>query len=442
MKRERQQLLMGEESNFRDTKTRLSSYYPHCKSANVSKAAAITSTAAALMLFFNIFLTKFHVLSFRIQSVDAFALNTILCSVLLLVMTFCRSPIIIPIENKLTHGVIGVSVVIILNWSFSLMVTPNTVAQNNFQTIGVMSFLLMVVAFVFAIPSLLSTGRILSLLEYSLTILILFSMSLFILPDLHLGGRFRGIFVDPGVLSNISSLAASIFALRFLIDRRVVHALLFMGALTLIISTGSRTALLQVFSALFFFGLLDRTGPGPVIRGFFKRYYFLCIPVFTVAVTCLFFLGVGRLGFGAREVRNNGFLDRFMHWKTSVSNLKDNVWVGDGILSKFMEGGNGVALTHFHSYKDPHNVFIYMVQVGGLPLLTILMLLLIAVGFSSVRAIGSRNVSLSIIGALMISNFSALLFGGSLFSINNINDKIFWLFLGVLAIHSSQEKIK
>ena len=140
-----------------------------------------------------------------------------------------------------------------------------------------------------------------------------------------------------------------------------------------------------------------------------------------------YFLALGIFSFGPRVTTINDFFDRFQQWGYAFIDPK---WFkGIGLGAKFISDEVGETIyTHF---LDPHNL--YLSTLLNLGILSGLVMLIFAF-FALIFIIKKLRV-MDEDYCYYLLVFSAILsspIGGSMFSINNVYDRIIWISLSFI----------
>ena len=306
--------------------------------------------------------------------------------------------------------------------------------NHIFEILGVMSTLNLLFIFGLVIPRFLPLNLFRKLLGNLLTISIVSSLLLIFIEERTVGGRFQGVFIDPSIMSSVSAIGFVFFGTLAIAKQKWSLFALTCLSLLLIFYAGGRSSLIGAVTTILFFLLFT----GVQLSSFwvFARKWgrVFLLPVSPVALWFLYNLGTGKITFHTRSHITNGFADRWQHWKHGIERIYDNLILGDGVLTKFKSNGE-IAINLFSEGRDPHNVLVYAGNVGGVGLVLLIGIFLVKLLLFAIKAIRSSDLNLNLIGCCMISFIIVMPFGGSLFSLASLSDRLFWVVSGYLFLY-------
>lgn len=309
------------------------------------------------------------------------------------------------------------------------------------RLLGLVSFIVLLTFFCFLIPQVLSIVLFYQIVLICGLTLLMISALMLTFGETANSGRFSGLFLNPGIMGNVSSIIFVLLLCKFFIQGNYYYLTISSVPITLMILSGGRTSIAQSIIAV---GLLLLLSTRIKIKNIVKiqKNIISFLPFIIIGSSILAYkLGSGQLTIGTRQQLTNGFSDRIYHWLIGVEKAKQKLLLGDGVLTKFNVDG-AIGLSNFTTSADPHNLFIYATQVGGLGMLTLIVLLIFYLTVASINMMKSQIENNIITGTLMISFIAGMVFGGSLFSLNSLNDRFFWLLTGYIALAQGYQQRK
>ena len=255
------------------------------------------------------------------------------------------------------------------------------------------------------------------------------------------GGRFSGYLSDPAIVSSISIIISCVLTPK-LFQTDNIYSIRVSGFFVLLnflfaYLSGSRSC---VF-ILFILTIISLFSKGNQLKLKFRtnnKTFFKQISIFTTPFlgTLGYFLALGIFSFGPRVTNINAFYDRFQQWGYAFVDPK---WFeGIGLGAKFIADEAGETIyTHF---LDPHNLYLStLLNLGVLSGLVMLIFSFLALIFLVKKL---RVMDYDYCYYLLV--FSAILnspIGGSMFSLNNVYDRILWIALSFIFFDLSKKNI-
>ena len=255
------------------------------------------------------------------------------------------------------------------------------------------------------------------------------------------GGRFSGYLSDPAIVSSISIIISCVLTPK-LFQTDNIYSIRVSGFFVLLnflfaYLSGSRSCVFIIFILT----IISLFSKGNQLRLKFRtnnKTFFKKISIFTTPFlgTLGYFLALGIFSFGPRVTNINAFYDRFQQWGYAFVDPK---WFeGIGLGAKFIADEAGETIyTHF---LDPHNLYLStLLNLGVLSGLVMLIFSFLALIFLVKKL---RVMDYDYCYYLLV--FSAILnspIGGSMFSLNNVYDRILWIALSFIFFDLSKKNI-
>lgn len=327
--------------------------------------------------------------------------------------------------------------------ALSVLLALDTILQEDviIQSLGLATTFLLIFLYGIGIPLFFSLKNYLRMLN--LTIAIGVALSFLLLWDglgnVFEGGRFCGVFRDNIIMAQVAQLGFVLYFVQAILRPSAVAFAGVASTCILLYLAGSRGAfLISIGTAIILFVLAYN--PRTIVSCVVKKASLALIVLLAVAIAPIAKgLVTGEIAFGAREHRTNAIDDRLLHWGYGIQRIEASPLIGHGVLSKY--GVNGpVAMENFSEQGDPHNLFLYAGQVGGVPLLT---LSLIGIGMlllAALKEVRNGAEDKKIISALIISFIPVFLIGGSMISAGSLLDKVLWMSIGYLFLLKNEER--
>ena len=304
------------------------------------------------------------------------------------------------------------------------------------QLAGYVSVLVLFILFGIAIPKLYPLDRFLAILAFYLKVVGIISSILLLVGwgAIYEGGRFLGVFNSSVVMSQVAIIGFIVFFVRCF-EHSEIQDIVFCGIyFMLLVLSGSRSALLiSTGIAIVYLCIAFRPAS-------FKGLGFKYCLVFLLMMSgpMLVHIGVGiiqgKIGIGSREVITNPIEDRKLHWFYGYQKLLEKPVRGHGVLTKYEVAGK-ISLENFNEMNDPHNLFMYAGQVGGIPLMVLVMLFYIFLLVQCLTRVRGGDGDQKVIVMLVMSFLPMFFVGGSLISLGSLFDRLFWLFVGYLSLN-------
>ena len=255
------------------------------------------------------------------------------------------------------------------------------------------------------------------------------------------GGRFNGYLSDSSIVSSISIIVSCVLTPKlfqtdniFSIRKNSIFVLL---NLLIAYLSGSRSCvfiifvltIICVFSKVNQLGLKFRTNN----KTFFKKLSIVTTPFLG---TLGYFIALGIFSVGPRVTTINAFYDRFQQWGYAFIDPK---WFdGIGLGAKFIS--DEVGETTYTHFLDPHNL--YLSTLLNLGILSGIVMFIAALSTFIFLIKKLRVMDCNYCYYLLV--FSAILvspIGGSMFSINNVYDRIIWIALSFIFLDELYKNI-
>lgn len=278
--------------------------------------------------------------------------------------------------------------------------------------------------------------------------LTLFSLALWAagFASVYKGNRFIGTFKHIPHMVTCATTASVFYLTRVFgpqvnFIRRSIKLGIFFILVFAVFLTGTRTSLAAVLGS-FFIGLF-------LFQRANSRVLLFRILAASVLLTTILFFGSniynyvhgiakGEVSMGDREAQD-GFESRWEEVERGLEIAKESPHFGLGLLSKFNAGGEADVDT-YNSFKDPHNIFISALVIGGWPLCVLTLLGLVALLVGCLKGLSDFDQNQKLIALYLLSHFIILIIYHWHFSIGGMADRLYWSTIGLLAIQSLYEK--
>ena len=245
-------------------------------------------------------------------------------------------------------------------------------------------------------------------------------------------GRFRGYLSDSAIVSSISIIVSCVLTPKLFQTDNIysirINGFFILLNLLFAYLSGSRSCVFIIF-ILTVISLFSKGNKLDLKFRTNNKTFFKKLSIFTTPflATLGYFLALGIFSFGPRVTTINAFFDRFQQWGYAFIDPK---WFkGIGLGAKFISDEVGETIyTHF---LDPHNL--YLSTLLNLGILSGLVMLIFAF-FALIFIIKKLRV-MDEDYCYYLLVFSAILsspIGGSMFSINNVYDRIIWIALSFI----------
>jgi len=259
------------------------------------------------------------------------------------------------------------------------------------------------------------------------------------------GGRYVGIFKHIPYMVTCSTLGVVFTLARLSEDTSSIkRSLLLLGiglSFFALLLTGTRSALM---SSLFAVVLWVLRAPSQSLGLSYFKYSSI---LFFVVILMLFGqqmssyaydIATGRQAFIEREAQD-GVASRFLEVERGWDYFQTSPWIGRGLLAKF-SGSEGLDVSSYNSFKDPHNIFISAGVVGGWPFIWWTAAFLIALLVFAIKALISENVELHVLAIYILVQIPILVIYHWHLSLGGMADRIYWLAFGYLALASEDRQ--
>jgi O-antigen ligase len=316
--------------------------------------------------------------------------------------------------------------------------------ETLFQLAAVGGFVALAWGTVYVIPRLALAAHLLALDRWlwhlcrGFTVVSVGSLLWFPAPVFDVSGRFFGACGNVAVASGIFLVCAAYFLADWLSPvPRPKSWLYLLGSLVCVALTGSRSSLLPlviVCGAMMLSSFIWRRGT--------QRKLLAAL----MALLGIFGYLAGdedAWGLARRAFRLDARTDsRTMNWNYGLERVQGSEWMGLGLLSRHTaQGSFGDNLRRgsagYSQIHDPHNAFIYALQVGGYPLVLGFLLL---TGLAAARAIQAlrsavlnRDKFIVFAACFTLIYLSTALASPAFLTLGNFLDRMFWLCLGLIS---------
>ncbi len=255
------------------------------------------------------------------------------------------------------------------------------------------------------------------------------------------GGRFSGYLSDPAIVSSNSIIVACALTPK-LFQTDKIYSIRINGFFVLLnilfaYFSGSRSCVFVIF-ILTTISLFSKGGQLKLKFKTSNKTFFKKLSIFTAPLlgTLGYFIALGIFSVGPRETTMDAFYDRFQQCGYAFVDPK---WFeGIGVGAKFVL--DEVGETSYTHFLDPHNLYLStLLNLGILSGIVMFISALFALVFiiKKLRVMDSNYCYyLLVFSAILISPI-----GGSMFSINNVYDRIVWIALSFIFLDESYKKI-
>ncbi len=154
-------------------------------------------------------------------------------------------------------------------------------------------------------------------------------------------------------------------------------------------------------------------------------------------------VAVGESSIGLREAQN-GVESRMEEIDRGIQHFKDSPWLGFGILDKFSSNKEEIEeVSGYNSFKDPHNIFVSAGTIAGIPFIIAVGagLLLLVIGILRLF-LRPSSWTQRIIAVFLIVHLPILIIYHVHLSLGGFNDRVYWLFFGLLALETLNSATK
>jgi O-antigen ligase len=317
--------------------------------------------------------------------------------------------------------------------------------------IALFTFALMYVIFFYAIPAILFHFNFstINALYVPFIFMILISVTLAAIeapgavdPD---SGRFWGAFISVAN-AGLAFTFFAVFSAFKLIEAQSMpwkwwHGILLVLTLYLLFLTKTRSALAETFAIIAILVYGFRLKAHPSARGWLGP---------TLAALSLISSALV-LGSGSFDFQNTatdfrlaeGSLEdsRARNWEFGIERIVNAPLFGEGLLTKQTQGGSrSLDIATGDNYDptyDPHSLILSFGVQAGIPFALGMMALILGTLVQYLMAFGLRRaLSSPEFVICLVHTFVMIPGGGDLTSFGNVMDRIYWIFLGFLAVAS------
>lgn len=264
-------------------------------------------------------------------------------------------------------------------------------------------------------------------------------------------GRFRGILVSTAVASNVFLFSVLFSAVSVSRARSIhlvlLHLLVLAASLVSLILTASRGSLVFAVIGLVWISIWNN------VSSTLHRIVatLAAITVVTLGVVVTIDLEPKLRDDLAVFMRWEGLSSaesRMANWLFGIERVIVAPFVGEGLMTKYTAGGTEmigiISESTYDQLYDPHSVILYLANVGGVPLLLITISLFILVwrrASNSMQRMPWLEKDRRVLYMATVILFVLMIpTGGSLVSFGSLVDRVWWLLLGELYLHSQKER--
>lgn len=309
--------------------------------------------------------------------------------------------------------------------------------------------LLLIFVYGVIIPAVLKPEEFFGLVLKTSVFLTLFSLVLWLInaPGIYKGNRFIGTFKHIPHMVTCSTIA-SIFYLPKLFDfsvgffRRLFRGGIFLLLIFAIVLTGTRTSILAAGLA-FLIGIfiLQKGSARAQLFRILMAGIFVSFFTFFGAETYDYLRGLakGEVSLGQREAQD-GFASRWEEVERGLEIAQESPHIGLGLLSKF-NSSEDASVETYNSFKDPHNIFVSALVIGGWPLAVVTFLGLAGLFFGAIKGL-RLSPQVSIVALYLLTHLPILIIYHWHFSIGGLADRFYWMAFGLLATQLYVKKVQ
>ncbi|MGE0633525.1 MAG: O-antigen ligase family protein [Pseudobdellovibrionaceae bacterium] len=320
---------------------------------------------------------------------------------------------------------------------------------SSFMQLGALGFtFLLILLYGVIMPQVMTAAEFIELVLKWTVALTLFSLVLWLLgaPSVFKGNRFIGTFKHIPHMVTCATTASIFYLLRVFspsanVVQKSFRLLIWTLLIFAVVLTGTRTSLAAALGSFLFAIFLFQKSTSHVLL-----FRILAASVFST--TLLFFgpsiydylhgLAKGEVSLGQREAQD-GFESRWEEVERGLEIAKESPHIGLGLLSKFHSGG-GTDVDTYNSFRDPHNIFVSAMVIGGWPLGVLTLLFLVALLVASLRGLFAKDFARRVVALFLFSHFLILIIYHWHFSIGGMADRLYWFAFGMLALQITPEK--
>jgi O-antigen ligase len=294
------------------------------------------------------------------------------------------------------------------------------------------------------IPALLPIDRMVHFTKRFVVILVFASLILLpaLSPFMFRGGRFIGVFKHIPHMVSAATFAfiyflPSVFNYRSFTWKKnnILNILALILIFFAVILTATKaaliTCLIAVVGAILIYGSKKRS-----VRMF--KFFFIgsiLTFIFTVGPSVANFaydVATGQKGFGMRPAQD-GIESRMEEIHRGWGLFQESPAFGRGILYKFMNA-EGVNVSGYNSFKDPHNLFVSAGVIAGWPFLIFSVIAYLAMVAGTIKGLASKNMNHQMLALFLLSHLPVFLIYHVHISLGGMGDRMYWLVFGYLAL--------
>lgn len=321
----------------------------------------------------------------------------------------------------------------------------NSTDQNAlFAVMSSVLSVFMIVLFGLKIPQSFEAEKTVSFLYKLTASLCWFSVFIYlVMPSIgYMGGRFIGVFKHIPHMVSVATLCGFFSLYSIFNSKEKTKAQLIWGyahlvlALYLLILTGTRSALASVLMGIVLSLIVFKTrhvaikflktslAVGLLLTGFF---FGADIADYAIQVA------TGEKSIGQRAAQD-GLSSRWDEVQRGFNEFSEKPLLGHGLLSKFSSANEDNQVGAYDASKDPHNILISAGVIGGYGFIFLVSIGFIGLIILSLNRLFGSSDAIKIIAIYMTTQIPILFIYHMHLSMGGIADRIYWLFIGYLAL--------
>ena len=392
------------------------------------------------ILFYGILIEGFIAKSFFFVGNDPVAAHYVASILLLtpLIIFYLIQPFS---KERINFGVIFLFLILLTAFIASFL------KANQSELIAFVSFFYMIIGFVYCIPYFFRVYRIEGwrLIMQILIFILLSSLALLLVNPAAANDptsdRFSGSLISVAVACNIFFYAAVLTAVaaKFATTKRqfYVYALLCMLSIVFLYLTKTKSSLAEAMICVTFVILFNK-------KGVIDRKHLILASYTFISGVVLFLLmsdtlNIERLLAEFRIIDGSITTSRNKNWESGLARIQEAPLFGDGLLAKHTRGGSESFSVgnNYDAGFDPHSLPLSLGTQAGIPFMLLMMLFLLYILLKYLSTVGLRVAVQRpefLIGTvhLIVMIFA----GGDLTSLGNLVYRLYWLFIGILALQT------
>ncbi len=311
------------------------------------------------------------------------------------------------------------------------------------QMAGLGMGLLLIIIYGLFIPGILGPKLFWRHLTISCGTLVILSIVLFPIfgSNMYRGGRFIGLFKHiPHMVSASTFAFIGLFPQIFddqsiKWKKKIVLIILWTLIGLVVFMTATKAAIITICIATCI-GVWKLESRIKAIKLFrFAFSFLLILGLFTLgpmAGKVMVEVATGQRQLGDRPAQD-GVSERIKEITRGWSYFKENPWIGKGLMFKFMNT-DGVELSHYNSYKDPHNFFVSAAVIGGRPLLCFSLIAYLMMILVTIKSLIKKEPHQLTSTIFLVAHLPVFLIYHQHFSLGGIGDRVYWSIFGLLAL--------